>query len=208
MVVSLLGALVGGGLFAYFSDTETSENNTFTAGTIDIDLTGGGNVGGIGVDFKPCEWGTLEHEVINSGLNPIELWKIIENPVSDENGTNEPELLWYDTYNGGVARNIAPSDLTYDLTVELYDPDGSGGWTLVNTRNMIPMPGQPLENYIDVPQLLTDDTVGIAAQIEPGQKVVIIQSFHLEDIVDDWGQTDILHFDETYYASQIGGSGP
>ena len=36
LAVALVGGLVSGGLFAYFSDTETSEGNTFQAGTIDI----------------------------------------------------------------------------------------------------------------------------------------------------------------------------
>jgi predicted ribosomally synthesized peptide with SipW-like signal peptide len=40
MVVALVGGLVGGGLFAAFSDTETSEGNTFTAGTMDLKVNG------------------------------------------------------------------------------------------------------------------------------------------------------------------------
>ena len=40
--VGLGAALIGGGTFAYFNDVETSENNTFAAGTIDLrpDLDG------------------------------------------------------------------------------------------------------------------------------------------------------------------------
>ncbi len=39
MTIALVGALVGGGVFAYFSDTETSTENVFTAGTLNLDLT-------------------------------------------------------------------------------------------------------------------------------------------------------------------------
>ncbi|MCJ7744605.1 MAG: CalY family protein, partial [Dehalococcoidales bacterium] len=38
---ALVGALIGGGVYAYFSDTETSTGNTFTAGTLDLNLDGG-----------------------------------------------------------------------------------------------------------------------------------------------------------------------
>jgi len=41
MTIALVGALVGGGVYAYFSDTETSTGNTFTAGTLDLNLDGG-----------------------------------------------------------------------------------------------------------------------------------------------------------------------
>ena len=38
MVIGLVATLAGAGLYAYFSDTETSTSNTFTAGTLDISL--------------------------------------------------------------------------------------------------------------------------------------------------------------------------
>ena len=41
MTIALVGALVGGGIYAYFSDTETSTGNTFIAGTLDLNLDGG-----------------------------------------------------------------------------------------------------------------------------------------------------------------------
>jgi len=36
MTIAMVGALVGGGVFAYFSDVETSTGNTFTAGTLNL----------------------------------------------------------------------------------------------------------------------------------------------------------------------------
>ena len=37
-VIGVVAAIAVGGTIAYFSDTETSVGNTFTAGTIDISL--------------------------------------------------------------------------------------------------------------------------------------------------------------------------
>ena len=41
MTVAVVGALIGGGIYAYFSDAETSTGNTFIAGTLDLNLDGG-----------------------------------------------------------------------------------------------------------------------------------------------------------------------
>jgi spore coat-associated protein N len=41
MTVVAVTALVGGGIYAYFNDLETSNGNTFTAGTLDLNLDGG-----------------------------------------------------------------------------------------------------------------------------------------------------------------------
>ncbi|OGO31542.1 MAG: hypothetical protein A2Z29_10730 [Chloroflexi bacterium RBG_16_56_11] len=39
MTIALVGALIGGGVYAYFNDTETSTGNVFTAGSLNLDLT-------------------------------------------------------------------------------------------------------------------------------------------------------------------------
>jgi len=39
MTIALVGALIGGGIYAYFSDVETSTGNVFTAGTLNLNLT-------------------------------------------------------------------------------------------------------------------------------------------------------------------------
>jgi predicted ribosomally synthesized peptide with SipW-like signal peptide len=41
MTIVLVCILIGGGVYAYFSDTETSTGNTFTAGTLDLNLDSG-----------------------------------------------------------------------------------------------------------------------------------------------------------------------
>jgi spore coat-associated protein N len=38
MTIALVSALIGGGIYAYFSDIETSTGNVFTAGTLDLNL--------------------------------------------------------------------------------------------------------------------------------------------------------------------------
>jgi len=89
MVTAVAGGLIGGGLFAYFSDVETGTHNTFTAGTIDIAVDGenpwnssctvsypaGCEPGSEGclTDFKPSEWGEIEFTISNVGTNTVDL---------------------------------------------------------------------------------------------------------------------------------------
>ena len=69
MTIALVSALIGGGIFAYFSDVETSTGNTFTAGTLDLNLDGGNtNVVKFTVsDVKPGDSGGGSWTVANVG---------------------------------------------------------------------------------------------------------------------------------------------
>jgi predicted ribosomally synthesized peptide with SipW-like signal peptide len=69
MMIVLVCALIGGGIYAYFSDTETSTGNTFTAGTLDLNLDGGNtNVVKFAVgDIAPGSSGNGTWTVTNVG---------------------------------------------------------------------------------------------------------------------------------------------
>jgi spore coat-associated protein N len=68
--VGLGAALIGGGTFAYFNDTETSNGNTFAAGTIDLrpDLTGAAvfNI----TNAKPGQEWDVNYTLKNAGSLP------------------------------------------------------------------------------------------------------------------------------------------
>lgn len=114
-IIAVAAAIVIGGTYAYFSDTETSTGNTFTAGQIDLKVSdvcsyyqNGINVncpensnwetGDLGEvnkffyfsDLKPGDYGTnvIDFNIINN-----DAWMCAEFTTdSDENGLNEPEL--------------------------------------------------------------------------------------------------------------------
>ena len=68
MAIALVVGLVGAGTVAYFSDTETSTNNTFTAGTLDIGLSP------TTIDWtnkKPGDTGTNTQTITNNGTLPV-----------------------------------------------------------------------------------------------------------------------------------------
>ena len=108
LTILVVAGLVGGGAFAYFSDTETSTTNTFTAGTldlkVDIDQTGNENyvddpnvnfstiVSNAASNLKPGDSQTFNIGIQNAGsIAGIPTIKLI-GIVNDENGLIEPEL--------------------------------------------------------------------------------------------------------------------
>jgi spore coat-associated protein N len=83
VIIAMSVAVVGAGTFAYYSDTETSANNTFTAGTLDLEVKSGGSwfngttVPSINAEFdamvnnlKPGDAGAITIPVKNSGSLP------------------------------------------------------------------------------------------------------------------------------------------
>src|SRR3989344_5503039 len=110
---------------AFFSDTETSEGNTITAGTIDISVNEN-NPWSTPVtisDMKPSYVRWTRHEVKNVGENPLKLWKHIKDVDTDENEINEPECEAYggtwvgDTCEGGQPQNNIDEYIEYDMYI-------------------------------------------------------------------------------------------
>jgi predicted ribosomally synthesized peptide with SipW-like signal peptide len=70
MVIGLVSALAGAGLYAYFSDTETSSGNTFKAGTLDIWLGTGSWSAGFD-NIKPGDTVAFTITVNSGGSLPL-----------------------------------------------------------------------------------------------------------------------------------------
>lgn len=74
LIVGLLASAVGWGTFAYFSDTETTANNTFTAGTLELDEAGFASfdLGAITANMAPGDFTNNVTIIIkNTGSLPL-----------------------------------------------------------------------------------------------------------------------------------------
>jgi len=96
MTLALVAVLGVGGAFAVFSDTETSEDNTFTAGTLDLKVDDADDPGvttKITIDnMKPGDTGSVDIEVKNDGTIDGVADLHIKNLVNAENVVTEPEV--------------------------------------------------------------------------------------------------------------------
>ena len=230
-VIGIVAAIAIGATTAYFSDTETSEGNTLTAGVIDIVVNDENpwieSYSAELSDMKPCQTRYIEFTVRNLVYsNPIDLWKHID-IISQEDGTvSEPEC---DEGNGTwdqgnqtcignyVERNNLAAYIIYDMWV-CYDP-------IDNERCITdPDTGEPSYGCNWIPiieenQHVRLDNVSSAwiylGQLHPEKELKVVQSYHLrswpgasEPEVTNWAQGDILTFNIDLMATQLEAPGP
>ena len=94
LILSFLAIVLGGGTLAIFTDTETSQDNAFAAGTLDLKVNGSDdpNVPNVYIgDVKPGDSGVIVFEVSNAGSLDGTLNVTIENVVNYPGLTPEPE---------------------------------------------------------------------------------------------------------------------
>ena len=126
MIIALVMALMGAGVYALFSDTETASNNTFTAGTLNLQVgaadpcTEAINISSI----KPTSTGNAATWLVkNLGSLSGNLDITVGAITNNENTITEPETAAGDvTTPGGELGGL--------LKVAFWmDADKSGGWT-------------------------------------------------------------------------------
>jgi predicted ribosomally synthesized peptide with SipW-like signal peptide len=114
IVIAMALAVMAGGTVAFFNDTQTSAGNTFTAGTIDLEIDNTCHYNGGACPYPDSTWALTDlvngvHKFFNFGdikpgawgENTISLhltsnaawaWLKIKVAGNAENGCNEPEL--------------------------------------------------------------------------------------------------------------------
>jgi predicted ribosomally synthesized peptide with SipW-like signal peptide len=151
MVIGLVATLAGAGLHAYFSDTETSSGNTFTAGTLDLTL-GGSTLPFSVSDTYPGASGSDHVTLTNGGslsgvldvkvTNVVNIGALKRNPpvtgeFCDESGDlgNALEIaIWLDIDNDGE-NDSTDFGLKYDGTT--YDPSLGLQYASLNSYNNV-----------------------------------------------------------------------
>jgi len=177
---------------AYFSDAETSSANVFTAGAIDITIAPGGETISLPAlleDIKPCTTKYITINVTNEfNSNPIHLWKKISNVVTEENNIVEPEQVWYDDNGiGAEGKNDIDTVIEYDMAVD--------GEILIDINEGLTI-NQVKDYYIYL------------GQVEPGETVEVIQSYHMIAGTENWAQSDKMNFDIEFLAQQLTAPSP
>ena len=122
-----VSAIAFGATEAYYSDTETSTGNTFTAGTLDLNLDGANtnvvkfNKTNLVPGNQPTGTFTLKNVGSVNGFVDLESVSV----VSDENGCNDPETEAGDITcgNPGAGEGELAKELNFTLFVD-YNGDG------------------------------------------------------------------------------------
>jgi len=129
MTIALVSALIGGGVYAAFSDTESSTDNTFTAGTLDLEvdsenpwastvLTVGPMVPGATattVDIDLENLGNIDGDLFMKLIVTGTTTGVADYPTGVNEATSEPEYL--------------AEGATWDPVTKTWD---NSGWVAVN----------------------------------------------------------------------------
>lgn len=111
-------ALVGGGVYAYFNDTETSSGNQFSAGNLDLVI---GTAGSMPMTFNnlvPGSSGGSYIQVQNQGSIAADLSLAAQNMVDSEGANYEPET-----------NQVAPGDLSANVDIRVFvDANANGAY--------------------------------------------------------------------------------
>lgn len=218
LTIGAVLAMVGGATTAYFSDTETSKDNTFTAGTIDIAVDDQNpwerdNFYTLD-DMKPSYTDYIDFVIYNEGTNPANVWKILKDFDTDSGKTSEPECLaeggsWTANNNGGDGyctgnnqeRHDIDNRIYYDLRVELYNVDPG---TVDDPNNVEPVWWETI--YMDEDEVTAGSLEGdkmYLGMIPAGWWMKVEQSYHMPDWVGNKFQGDTLDFGIELYAEQL-----
>jgi predicted ribosomally synthesized peptide with SipW-like signal peptide len=157
MVIGLVAALAGAGLYAYFNDTETSTGNTFTAGTLDLDLSaaeGSTVVLDVG-PMAPGDEGSNTWIATNVGSISGSLSLEVSDITNDDNGLTDPESE-VDT-TGGAGEGELGDYLYVVLWVDLNGNGEIDEGEVLYEGDLNGMSG----TYSDVTTLGEDESVAI-----------------------------------------------
>lgn len=122
IMIAVVVGVMAGGAFAYFSDTETSTGNTFSAGTLDLVVNDENPWAGAEFSLSnlvPGSAGYQDIELSNLGSIPGVVDFAITNLANDENDVWEPEAADGDTGAPGELGQYLSLTITADL-----DSDG------------------------------------------------------------------------------------
>ena len=217
-VIGVVSAVVIGGTIAYFSDTETSVGNTFTAGTIDIAIdnenpwTSHYDIG----DLKPGETGYINFDITNEGTNPVNISKTLTN-IEGTGGTkigytcnnvsvsSEPEFLAESgiissegvcSDSGWKAIDDVETQIIYDLSVKVYADSGTTNpiwWQTIYSE----------EDNMTIDAVYGNGTPVVLGMIPVGGHMEVTQSYHFSEAAENEYQGDQLSFDITIKGDQL-----
>lgn len=197
LVLVLLVSIIGVGTFAYFSDTETSTGNSFTAGTLDLSVD---NQNPLVLhmtrsNLKPnAPWSHSyggQWILKNVGSLPGKFWVEIKNVKNLENGVIEPEVESGDTTGGPLEGELG--GLMYAKWGEnhygIYSP--AKGWTgniVYNPLNSIE--GVKINGVVLNPNDLFSAYLDLEFDTHAG-------------LIDNTAQGDGIEFDVVFHFEQI-----
>jgi predicted ribosomally synthesized peptide with SipW-like signal peptide len=226
-VILAAAALIIGGTFAFFSDTETSSDNTFTAGAIDLTVSSTGKATN-GVcnftqttggpifnctDVKPGDSGesTVKFKLES---NPAWACVVVDNIIDSDNGCNDPEIAAESTCatdgDGELDNNLLLTVWVDDSVVGVggvcNNIQDSGEETLVTDKPLSSFSLPTGQKVLAVSDTSGASMLGANVPLQPGEHCLGI-AWRVDSKVGNEVQTDKLSGDLSFYVEQSRNNG-
>lgn len=208
LTIGAVLTVVGAGTWAQFTDQESANGNTFSAGTIDIAVDGKNPWTQTSpyalTDMKPSYTDYINFTIKNVGSNPANVWKKLWKVVTADGVQSEPECVeqggkWDSaatpkcTYDpASPSKDGIDNVIEYDLYVELYDSDSAPKWSW---HQML------YDKDVTINQIADKDMY--LGMIPVGWSMKVYQSYHMKDSTTNWAQGDTMTFDIALRAEQL-----
>ena len=210
----LIAGIAGGGTWAFFSDSETSQNNTLMAGTLDL------QVGAtdpctefidIGTQLQPGDSGNAADWAVTNLGNISGTLKVEVGTITNyENTRTEPEQAAGDTTAGATEGELGDF---VDIAIWL-DVNRSGGWdsgdmylrsngTVVNWVSGSSLPSEAYDDINNYSGLSWDSTNGMPTLAGSGALDFMVEYDFPSDADDNRAQSDSSVFDITFTLEQV-----
>lgn len=210
------GAVVVGGTFAYFSDTEVSTGNVISSGALNLTLNGHNNATEAVViieDMKPSQTWYSGPITLGISNNPGRIYKKIVQPFNCSDViTTEPECdaeggTWTDGGTpecvGNTPNSYLPAVTWFDL--EIWDDENNDGVIDDTEWKILIADGEEMLSTISSQWIY----MGSYGYPMMDNELVIRQSFHMDgDLADNKYQADTCTFNEEFMVLQTNAGHP
>ena len=204
LTVGLVATVATGATRAYFSDTETSFDNTFSAGTLDLKVDDQDDPNIVHVtlsNMKPGDTANYQWVLSNAGSLAGKPWVEITNVKNYDNDCNEPELDVPDATCG--IPGLGEGELGQFLMMQLNAP-GSVGYMYPHGSCVNDGRQCTLDYWSSLGRL--DETVDgqVWDTIAPLSGLApMVLEFEIPTGIDNIIQSDSVEFDVVFHLDQI-----
>lgn len=208
VAIATVAAVAGGATVAYFSDTETSTDNTFAAGTLDLKVDGNDTVTAINLsNKKPGDAAEAAVWLLrNNGSLPGTL-SFQTGAVTNTDNTPTDFEAW----TGTPLAPVQPGELGGKMTIAMWmDKDGDGTYEdgdyyLKNDGTLVDFATDGTINYYTADSLASKTwttATPVSATTDAGKFRVQYDFPNAVDNTDNIAQGDGLKFDLTFGLKQ------
>lgn len=197
-IIAVVGAVGFGATRAYFSDTETSTGNTFTAGTIDLAVESENPWESTGQfvfgNLEPSDDEDINVTLNNAGSNDVVIWKKVNVTSEIDNLQSEPEC---DVEGGVWSAGVCSGQATAmnDLSSQMVYSMKIGGNTNIDKTWGVKVSD------------INDLWIPIG-RLNVGQSLTVDQNYYFNELAGNEYQGDQMTIDITFYAEQLDAPGP